>query len=94
MTKTANRNATNPEAVAQAVRAHLRATNRDEADIALEAALLQQGVMTPDEVIEQIEQDALGAIIFFERGDICLLDTDGDVIFVDVDGNIHAVSRD
>lgn len=84
-TTTHDRDAINPQALAQAVRIYVRSTNRDERDIALESALLEQGVMNPSEVIEQIESDAFGAIIFFEHGDI---------IFVDIEGDVASVTRD
>ena len=82
---TTDRDAADTSALAQAVRTYVRSTDRDERDIALEAALVQQGVMIPDEAIERIEADAFGAIIFFEHGEI---------IFVDIDGDVAPVTRD
>lgn len=87
MTQATNtdRDAADTSALAQAVRTYVRSTDRDERDIALEAALIEQGAMTPDEAIEQIEADAFGAIIFFGHGEI---------IFVDIEGDVAPVTRD
>lgn len=85
MTQTTNtdRDAINPQALAQAVRSYIRPQiRRDEADVTLEAAFLEQGVMAPHEAIEQIEIDAYGVIVFFEHGDIILVDIRGDVASV------------
>lgn len=84
MTQTTDRNAINPEILAQAV-----ATYRwnDEADIALEAVLLEQGVINPAEVIELIEpivnEQLLGLFIQL---------TDGTMFSVTVGGAVHVVA--
>ena len=51
---TTDRDPIDPQALADDALLYLLAENRDEADVAFEAALLAQGVMRPDEAIEQI----------------------------------------
>lgn len=83
MNQTTDHDASNPEALAQAVHAYLHATYSDEADIALETALLEQGVMTPDETVERIEQGAFGDIvIFFDHGGFVAIFVFGDDVTV------------
>ncbi|TXH51129.1 MAG: hypothetical protein E6Q97_19040 [Desulfurellales bacterium] len=83
MNQTTDHDASNPEALAQAVHAYLHAADRDEADIALEAALLKQGVMTPDETVNRIEQGAFGEIvIFFDHDGFIVIFVFGDDVTV------------
>lgn len=81
---TADRDPIDPRALAAAVTAWLT-DDSDEADIALEAALLAQGVMNPSETVESFESDAYGVLVFFEGGE---------VIFLDIDGVVNPVERD
>ena len=79
------RDAIDPSALGQAVRTYMLAADGFEADIALEAVLVYQGVMAPHEAIQGIEVDAFGVIIYFEHDEI---------IFVDVNGDVALVTRD
>lgn len=86
MTQTTNtdRDAINPQALAEAITVW-RCDRSDEADIALEAALLEQGIITPDEVIEQIEavrngsSEIIGLFIRLESDEMFTIDRDGQV---------------
>ena len=86
MTQTTDRDAINPEALAEAITIW-RCDRSDEADIALEAVFLEQGVITPDETIEQIEAVRNGSSEIV--GLFIRLDTD-EMFTVDRDGQIHA----
>ena len=84
MTQTTDRDAINPEALAEAI-ATWRCDRSEEADIALEAALLEQGVITPDEAIEQIEavrngsSEIIGLFIRLDTDEMFTVDRDGQV---------------
>jgi hypothetical protein len=83
---THDRDAADPAAVALALRAYLRPQiRRDEADIAFEAALLEQGVMAPTEAVEQFEVVADGPEI---RGLFIRLDS-GAMFVLDRAGCVH-----
>lgn len=88
MTQTTNtdRDAINPEALAEAITTWC-CDRSDEADIALEAVFLEQGVITPDEAIEQIEAVRNGSSEII--GLFIRLDTD-EMFTVDRDGQVHA----
>lgn len=85
MTQTTDRDAINPEILAQAVAVYR--WNDDEADIALEAVLLEQGVIAPHEIVELIEpivnERLLGLFIQL---------TDGTMFSVTVGGAVHVVA--
>jgi hypothetical protein len=86
MTQTTNtdRDAINPQALAEAITVW-RCDRSDEADIALEAALLEQGIITPDEAIEQIEavrngsSEIIGLFIRLESDEMFTIDRDGQI---------------
>lgn len=86
MTQTTDRDAADTQALALAIRAYIRPQiRRDEADIALEAALLEQGVMAPTDAIESIETDAYGVIVTLESGEI---------LFIDINGVVNTCTAD
>ena len=85
MTQTTDRDAADTQALAQAVRTYVRSTDRDERDIALEAVLMEQGVMAPTEAIESIETDAYGVIVTLESGEI---------LFIDINGVVNTCTAD
>lgn len=79
-----DRDAINPEALALAVRSYIRPQIRsDEADVTLEAALLEQGVMAPHEAIESIDIDTYGVIVVVEV-----------TLFIDINGVVDACTAD
>jgi hypothetical protein len=83
---THDRDAADTQALALALRAYLRPQiRRDEADIAFEAALLKQGVLSPTEAVEQFEAIADGPEI---RGLFIRLDS-GAMFVLDRAGCIH-----
>jgi hypothetical protein len=86
MTQTTDRDAINPQALAEAITTW-RCDRSDEADIALEAALLEQGIITPDEAIEQIEAVRNGSSEII--GLFIRLDSD-EMFTIDRDGQVHA----
>jgi len=63
-----NRDAANPAALAEAVLCWV-ATGGDEADMALEAVLLEEGVICPEDAIESIESGADGIVITLDNMD-------------------------
>ena len=77
-----DRDAINPQALAEAITVW-RCDRSDEADIALEAALLEQGIITPDEAVEQIEavrngsSEIIGLFIRLDNGDMLVIDREG-----------------
>ena len=83
------RDAIDPSALGQAVRTYMLATDRDEADVALEAVLVYQAVMAPHEAIQGIEVaragGTVGVIIYFEHDEIIFVDINGDVALVTCD---------
>lgn len=81
-----DRDAADTQALALAIRAYIRPQiRRDEADITLEAVLLEQGVMAPTEAIESIEIDVYGVIVTLESGEI---------LFIDINGVVNACTAD
>lgn len=75
---THDRDAADTQALALALRAYLRPQiRRDEADIALEAALLEQGVIAPTEAIGGIEIGDEWATVNLESGEIFNVYADG-----------------
>lgn len=84
MNQTTDRDAINPQALAEAITTW-RCDRSDEADIALEASLLEHGVITPDEAIEQIEavrngsSEIIGLFIRLESDEMFTIDRDGQV---------------
>lgn len=85
MNTTTDRDAINPEALAAAVDAYR--WNSDEADIALEAVLLEQGVINPSEAIDQIEPIVSDELIgLFIRLD------DGTMFGISRGGAVHVVA--
>ena len=76
-----DRDAIDPQALAAAVDAYR--WNSDEADIALEAVLLEQGVISALEAIEQIEpivnDQLIGLIIRLDTGEMFTVDREGGV---------------
>ncbi len=85
-TTTHDRDAADPAAVAQALDAYLLGTEpADERDIALEAVLLAEGVLSPTEVVEQFEVVADGPEI---RGLFVRLDS-GAMFVLDREGRTH-----
>lgn len=83
---TADRDPIDPQALAAAVGAYR--WNSDEADIALEAVLLEQGVISPSEAIEQIELVVSDQLI----GLFIRLDTD-EMFTVDREGAVETYER-
>ena len=87
MTQTTDRDAINPQALAEAITAYLTSTDpQDERDVALEAAFIDQGVMTHDEAINHISPvtsgpEIVGLFIQFD---------DASMIAVRRDGQVHA----
>ena len=76
-----DRDAANPEALVEPIRAWL-ACETDEQDIALEAALLDQGVLCPQDVAMGAYFEAAydGIAIFFDAvGLVVLVDAKGEV---------------
>jgi len=75
---THDRDAADTQALALALRAYLRPQiRRDEADVAFEAALLDQGVMAPTEAISHIEIGDEWATVSLESGEIFNVYADG-----------------
>lgn len=79
---THDRDAADPQALALALRAYLRPQirpqiRRDEADVALEAALLEQGVMAPTEAIGDIEIGDEWVTVRLESGEAVNVYADG-----------------
>lgn len=88
MTQTLDRDAADTQALVDAFIAYLTSTTpQDERDVALEAALLDQGVINPSEAIEQIETltDGFEIIGLFIRLD------DGAMFSVSRGGAVHVV---
>ena len=87
MTQATDRDAADTQALAEAITAYLTSTDpQDERDMAFEAALLEQGVMTPDEAINQISPvtsgpEIIGLFIQFD---------DASMIAIRRDGQVHA----
>jgi hypothetical protein len=78
MTQTTNRDAADIQALALALRAYLRPQiRRDERDIALEAVLLEQGVMAPTEAIGHIDIGDEWVTINLESGEAFNVNVDG-----------------
>lgn len=76
--------AIDPQALADAVLVYLvaaagEAAITDEADIALEAALLEQGVIAPHEVITHIAADLFSVEIHLDDGSIFEVNISGQV---------------
>ncbi len=72
-----NRDAVNPNLVAEAVLAWMATEpGNDEADIMLETTLLAEGVMSPRDVIESIEgnADGSGLVVTFDNMDAFNID--------------------
>ena len=87
---THDRDAADPAAVAQALDAYLSGTgSADERDIALEAVLLSEGVLSPDDAVEllQIVQD--GPEI---RGVCVVLEGCTTMLSISRTGVVHACS--
>lgn len=40
----------------------------DEADVELEAALLREGILSSDDVVESFEQDRYGVVVLLDHG--------------------------
>lgn len=84
MNQITDRDVINPEALAQAITVW-RCDRSDEADITLEAVLLQQGVIAPHEAIEHIEavrngsSEIVGLFIQLDDGAMFSIDRDGQV---------------
>lgn len=87
MTQTTDRDAADTQALAQAVTAYLTSTDpQDERDVALEAAFIDQGVMAPDEAINQISPvtsgpEIVGLFIQFD---------DASMVAIRRNGQVHA----
>ena len=87
MNQATDRDAADTQALAQAITTYLTSTDpQDERDVALEAAFIDQGVMTPDEAINQISPvtsgpEIVGLFIQFD---------DASMIAVCRDGQVHA----
>jgi hypothetical protein len=85
-----DRDAINPDVLALAVRTYIRPQiRRDEADVTLEAALLEQGVMAPHEAIESIEIDTYGVIVVVEAYMFEQV-----TLFIDINGVVNACTAD
>ena len=40
----------------------------DDADVELEAALLREGILSPDDAVESFEQDGDGVVVMLDHG--------------------------
>ncbi len=72
-----NRDAVNPNLVAEAVLVWMATEpGNDEADIVLETTLLAEGVMSPRDIIESIEgnADGSGLVVTFDNMDAFNID--------------------
>lgn len=79
-----NRDPADQAAIAQAFNLFITSQNRDEASIAFEQALLNQGVMNPDEAIQAFEpfdepDVGIGTVVILETGETFLIWDDGSV---------------
>jgi len=80
---THDRDAADPAVVAQALDAYLLGTgSADERDIALEAVLLSEGVLSPDDAVEQFEvvtdgPEIRGLFVRLDSGAMFVLDREG-----------------
>ena len=83
------RDAIDPQVLAQAVRTYMLVADRDEADIDLEAVLTYQGVMTPHEAIESIEINTYGVIVVVEAYMFEQV-----TLFIDINGVVNACTAD
>lgn len=81
-TTTLDRDPIDPAVLEFAVNSWL-AGPTDEDDIALEAVLLDQGVIRPDEVVHEFAQHAAGVHV--------VLDDGTEFILRESDGSVHAV---
>lgn len=72
------RDAVNPQALAKAI-ATWRCDRSDEADIALEAAFLEHGVITPDDIVEEVAVTGDNLCILLGGGALLTLFRDGSV---------------
>lgn len=89
---TQSRDPVSPFALAVAIDAYLLGTGpADERDIALEAALLEQGVLSPDDAIELLQTIHDGPEI---RGVCVLLEGRTTMLAVHRSGHVHEVSLD
>jgi len=83
VTTTHDRDAADPAVVAQALDAYLLGTgSADERDIALEAVLLSEGVLSPDDAVEQFEvvtdgPEIRGLFVRLDSGAMFVLDREG-----------------
>lgn len=83
------RDAIDPQVLAQAVRTYMLAADRDEADIDLEAVMTYQGVMAPHEAIQGIEIDTYGVIVVIEAYMFEQV-----TLFIDINGVVNACTAD
>lgn len=65
-----DRDPSDQTAIEAALHAYNTAADRDEADVALEAVLIEQGVIRPDEVIAHIEEGVGGVTITLEGSEV------------------------
>ncbi len=80
MTQITDRDAADPQALASDVLLYLLADeSSDEADIALEASLLEQGVISPADVVAILTREFFGVVVHLEDGTIFAIDTFGKV---------------
>jgi hypothetical protein len=80
MTQITDRDAADPQALASDVLLYLLADDSScEADIALEASLMEQGVINTDEVIDQMTREFFGVVVRLEDGTMFAVDTFGKV---------------
>ena len=80
---THDRDAADPAVVAQALDAYLLGTgSADERDIALEAVLLSEGVLSPDDAVELLQivvdgPEIRGLFVRLDSGAMFVLDREG-----------------
>jgi len=79
-TQTTDRDAADPQILSIGVLLYFLAETRDEeADIALEASLLEQGVVSPTDTIADLSREFFGVVVRLEDGTMFAVDFAGKV---------------
>ena len=69
----------NAEITGRAVQEWLKAVDRDEADIVIEKTLIEQGVLSPADVIEEMSADVNGMTLIIDSGEMVRINVSGNV---------------
>jgi len=79
-TQTADRDAADPQILSIGVLLYFLADEtNDEADIALEASLLEQGVISPTDIVTALSREFFGVVVRLEDGTMFAVDFAGKV---------------